>query len=187
MPLKDRRSEYFWPQTKIANFVLIPEKKVYSENEQISIRYSFRLRGGLREALRPDVWTLAWEDYDKYVILHYYVELIEKKAISSRKLLETGKRVRKVTFYWSRDPDLPYRIWAAIIPEDGGAPIIPNGVEDAKSRFLNFEGQLSINASEVGKGKHKLFAVARVKWFRRSFIEKGKVESSSENVEITVL
>ncbi len=186
MPLKDRRSEYSWQETAITNVLLIPERNNYSLDEDIVLSYSFRLKGGLREAFRPDVWTIAWEDYDKFIRLHYYVELRERTVFGSRKVAETGKRVRKATFYWSRDPDLPYRIWTMIVPEDGGAPIIPTGVDDAKSRMFDFEGKFRISSSVLGRGNHKLYIDARVKWFRRSFIEKGSVESKSKFAEIIV-
>jgi hypothetical protein len=186
VPLKDRRSEYSWPRTLVSDFRLKADKSEYSQDEEINLNYSFRLIGGLRESFRPDVWTLAWEDYDKLIRLHYNVELKERLAIGSRKILETGKRVRKATFYWSRDPDLPYRIWAMIIPEDGSHPIIPEGVDDAKSRMFDFEGSFILNASMLGKGRHRLFSSLTLKWFRRSFIEKGKISSSSQDIEINI-
>jgi len=63
-----------------------------------------------------------------------------------------------------------------IIPEDGSHPIIPEGVDDAKSRMFDFEGSFILNASMLGKGRHRLFSSLTLKWFRRSFIEKGKIE-----------
>ena len=85
----------------------------------------------------------------------------------------TGKEVRRAKFYWSRDPDLPYRIWTAIIHEDGSAPIIPDSVEDAKSKFLDVVKLFEIPASALGRGSHKIVGSVDIAWGRRSYLEKG--------------
>ena len=94
--------------------------------------------------------------------------------------------MRKASFYWSRDPDLPYRIWAIIVPEDGGPPRIPRNDEDAKSEMLDFEKEFSVSVSSLGHGTHKLVASASGRWGRRSFIEKGEVASNSKPLVVTV-
>ena len=66
-----------------------------------------------------------------------------------------------------------------IVTEDGGPPKIPRSVEDAKSKMLDFEKELQIPASALGPGSHRLVADARVKWGRRSFIQKGEASSRS--------
>ena len=107
-------------------------------------------------------------------------------GVRSKKLAEIKKEVRRASFYWSRDPDLPYRIWAMVVPEDGGPPKIPRDVEDAKSKMLDVDKEFSIPASSLGKGRHKLVAEVRAKWGRRSFIEKGEVNSRSKPLVIQV-
>jgi len=94
--------------------------------------------------------------------------------------------VRRASFYWSRDPDLPYRIWAMIVPEDGGPPKIPRSVEDAKSKMLDVEKGFRFPASSLGPGTHRLVAEVGGRWGRRSFIEKGEVSSKSRPLAISV-
>ena len=96
------------------------------------------------------------------------------------------KEVRRGSFYWSRDPDLPYRIWVMVMPEDGGAPQIPQNVEDAKSKMLDFSKSFEIPAAKLGRGKHWLAGSASVTWGRRSFIEKGKVSARSNPVAVEI-
>lgn len=186
MPFKDRRSEYSWPATKIDGLSVTTDKKSYSENETVKVNVAFRIVGGLREAFHPDVWTVAWEDFDKILRLTIKLKLGAQKGIRSKRLAEIKKEVRKASFYWSRDPDLPYRIWAMIVPEDGGPPKIPNSVEDAKSKMLNIEKEFQIPASELGPGSHRLVASVAGKWGRRSFIEKGEVASRSRPMVVKV-
>ena len=162
------------------------DKKSYSLDEKIVANLGFRIIGGLREAFHPDVWTVAWEDYDKILNVTFRTSLLAKKGPISRRLGSASKLVRKASFYWSRDPDLPYRIWAMIMPEDGGPPEIPLSVEDAKSKMLDFTQTFDLRASELGKGRHALSAAAEAKWPRRSFIEKGGVSGKAAQVVVQV-
>lgn len=186
MPLKNRRQEYSWAATRLTDVALMTDKKTYSSDETIVANLGFRVMGGLREAFHPDVWTMAWEDYDKIVRLALDASLAVRRGIVFRQVAKTGREVRRASFYWSRDPDLPYRIWAMVMPEDGGAPQIPKNVEDAKSKMLNVTKTFRIQASKVGSGRHWLAATATVAWGRRSFIEKGKLSAKSNPVPIEI-
>jgi hypothetical protein len=184
--LKNRRSEYSWPATRIARVDLIADKKEYASTDTIHVNVAFRITGGLREAFHPDVWTVAWEDFDKIIRLTFRVSVGLAGGIRTRTVAGAKKEIRRASFYWSRDPDLPYRIWAMIVPEDGGPPKIPRSVEDAKSKMLDIEEEFEFPASAIGPGKHKLIAGATAKWGRRSFIEKGDVSARSKPLVITV-
>jgi hypothetical protein len=146
----------------------------------------FRIVGGLREAFHPDVWTVAWEDFDKILRLSFRMSIGVQSGIRTRRVAEIKKEVRKASFYWSRDPDLPYRIWAMIIPEDGGPPKIPTNVEDAKKKMLDVMKTFEIQASALGPGSHKLVGEIHAGWGRRSFIEKGSVSSKTKPVVVEV-
>lgn len=186
MSLKNRRGDYSWPATKIDQVRVVADKRTYAPGDTIKVNVAFRVVGGLREAFHPDVWTVAWEDFDKILRFTIRVALKAQKGVTSRKLAEIKKEVRRASFYWSRDPDLPYRIWAMIVPEDGGPPKIPRNVEDAKAKMLDVEKEFSFPASSLGSGTHKLLAEARGKWGRRSFIEKGEVSSKSKPLVINI-
>ncbi len=186
MSLKDRRGEYEWPPTRIDRVQLVTDKKSYAPGDTVKVSVSYRILGGLREAFHPDVWTVAWEDFDKRMPLTLRLALGARGGIRARKLAEAKKEVRRASFYWSRDPDLPYRIWVMVMPEDGGPPKIPRNVEDAKSKMLDVEKEFGFPASSLGPGRHGLVAEAKARWGRRSFIEKGAVEASSKPVVIEI-
>ncbi len=186
MPLKSRREEYSWQATRMGPVHLVSDKKSYSMADTIHANASFGIVGGLREAFHPDVWTVAWEDFDKILRFTFRVNLRSQGRLQSRDLSKNKKEVRKASFYWSRDPDLPYRIWAMIVPEDGGLPKIPMNVEDAKAKMLDFEKEFTVRASELGPGTHRLVAEAKGKWGRKSFIEKGEVASKSKPLVIQI-
>ena len=186
MPLKNRREDYSWPKSRIGTITLVTDRKSYPPSDSIVTRVAFRIVGGIREAFHPDVWTVAWEDFDKILRLTLKISVDQSRSLGNRKLVEAKKEVRKASFYWSRDPDLPYRIWAMIVPEDGGPPKIPHSVEDAKSLMLDVEKEFRLPASSLGVGSHKLVANVSARWGRRSFIEKGEVKSRSKPVVIRI-
>src|ERR1700736_749704 len=112
MSLLDRRGEYSWPRTVLADVSLILDKSVVTLGETLGVTLGYRVVGGLRESFAPNVWTMSWEDNDKLVRL-----MMDCSVSSGKTLATTGRVVRRARFYWSRDPDLPYRIWAAIVHE----------------------------------------------------------------------
>lgn len=181
MSLLDRRADYSWRPTAVADVNVVLDKGVVSSGESLGITVGFRVVGGLRDSFSPNVWTLAWEDNDKLVRL-----VMETTVSAGRKLATTGKEVRRARFYWSRDPDLPYRIWSAIVHEDGGAPIIPTSVEEARAKFLDVVKRFEVPAASLGKGSHRLTAAVDVKWGRRTYIEKGKASAKSKPLEVRV-
>lgn len=185
MSLLNRRAEYSWGKTLLTDLALIPDSKQYRLDETVRINLGFRLIGGLRESFIPDVWTVAWEDNDKMVRLTMESSIRTAGPIG-KKLATTGKEVRRAKFYWSRDPDLPYRIWVAIIHEDGRAPIIPRSVEDAKAQFLDITKTFELPASSLGEGSHKLVGSVDLRWGRRSYLEKGALSGRSAAVEIRI-
>jgi hypothetical protein len=186
LSLKNRRDEYSWAETRIGSVELMTDKRSYGSDDTIKTSLGFRIVGGLREAFHPDVWTVSWEDFDKILRLTLRLSLGVKRGPVTRRLDEIKKEVRRASFYWSRDPDLPYRIWAMVIPEDGGAPIIPVSVEDAKKKMLDVSKTFEVPASRLGTGSHKLVGNVHASWGRRSFIEKGSVSSDSKPVVVNI-
>jgi len=108
------------------------------------------------------------------------------KGPFGRKLAELKKGVRKASFYLSRDPDLIYRIWPLIVPEDEGPPRIPLDVEDAKAPMFDFTKRFEVLGASLGRGTHRLAAVASVKWGRQSYTEKSHVEGRSRPVMVKI-
>jgi len=186
MSLMNRRGEYSWGSTALTELRLIPESREYKLDEAVRINLGFRVMGGLRESFIPDVWTVAWEDNDKMVRIKMESSL-RRTGLGGAALATTGKEVRRAKFYWSRDPDLPYRIWTAIIHEDGSAPIIPESVEDAKSKFLDVVKLFELPASVLGRGRHRVVGSVQVGWGRRSYLEKGSVSGKTPPIELRVV
>jgi len=187
MTLLDRRGDFARSKTILADIKLIPRRVSYSIDEPIAIALGFRVIGGLREAFIPDVWTGAWEDNDKMVRFKMKTSIVSGSAgILKKEIASTGVEVRKAKFYWSRDPDLPYRIWTAIVNEDGSGPQIPASVDDAKAMMFDVVKQYVVPAASLGRGQRKIAGKVDISWGRRSFIEKGSASGQSKELVLRI-
>jgi hypothetical protein len=187
MTAVNRRGDFEWPMTTLADIKLIPRRASYSFDEPITVNLGFRVVGGLREAFIPDVWTSAWEDNDKMVRYTMKTSIISGSVgIFKKEVASTGAEVRKAKFYWSRDPDLPYRIWTAIVNEDGSGPQIPASVDDAKAKMFDVVKQYVVPAASLGRGERKIAGKVHISWGRRSFIEKGRASGQSKELTLRI-
>src|SRR5713226_7915570 len=94
VPLLDRRQEYSWPATKLEGVQLLPEQKGYSLDDLLVLNLGFRVVGGAREAFNPDVWTVAWEDFDKTLRLTARTAILAARSPFAKRLTESQKEVR---------------------------------------------------------------------------------------------
>ena len=92
MSLMDRRGDYSWPKTAIADVSIILDKGVVSLEEDVGITVGFRVVGGLRESFTPNVWTMSWEDNDKLVRLMMDISrLVRQEAREHREGGQEGE------------------------------------------------------------------------------------------------
>jgi hypothetical protein len=156
---------------------LIPESREYKLDEaDEESTWGSGSSEACRESFIPDVWTVAWEDNDK-MVPHQDGGLPPQGRApgEGRSSPPPGKEVRRAKFYWSRDPDLPYRIWTAIIHEDGSAPITPRqrrGRESPSSWTSSSSSRCPLRPRSAG-ARHRVVGSVDVAWGRRSYLEKG--------------
>src|SRR5207245_10538034 len=105
MPLFDRQQEYSWPATRLERVQLLPERKQYTLDEILVLNLGFRVIGGAREAFNPDVWTVAWEDFDKTLRLTARTGVLAARNPFKKRLAGPQKEGRKGDLYGSRDAD----------------------------------------------------------------------------------
>ena len=61
-----------------------------------------------------------------------------------------------------------------------------SGSEEVREELFDFNEKFVFNASDLGKGKHKLSAEAFASWQKHEFTEPGSVKNSSDEIEITI-
>ncbi|GBC74948.1 hypothetical protein HRbin06_00256 [archaeon HR06] len=154
------------------------------KDETLKLELTFSLKGDIRESFSQRNWEEAWDKHDIIMRFFYKIKIYREEFL--RKLLGEFEFIRKAKFYWSRNPDLPYRIWVMIVDEEGN-PILPKDEMEAKE-FL-FDGVKSFNffGKEIGLGKHRLAAEVNVKWLKHTFTDKNSLKVKSNFVEVEII
>ncbi len=81
------------------------------------------------------------------------------------------------------NPELPYRIWAMIIDENG-RPSLPGNEEDARRSLFDGSLKFSVLASDIGRGKHTIQATIRTRWGKHSYVNKGDLRGSTNKISL---
>ena len=105
---------------------------------------------------------------------------------------EIGKPVdsyRKASIFWTRNPKLvnpmkERRIWVQVAKNF--EPFIRLTEDEVKKELFDFEEKIHFNASELGKGTHKLGAEASVSWQKHDYTEPFSTKSSAKEIEIKI-
>src|SRR3989475_10419776 len=94
----------------------------------------------------------------------YRVDLSKQRAkVLPGAELKREKFVRRGVFFWTRNPELPYRVWATIATEFETI-LYPKTEEEAQIMLFVVTRNFALPASKLGKGHHTLEAKAPAKW-----------------------
>jgi len=172
------------PSTYFQHLSLSTEKDKVSLDDPLSFELKFSISGTLRDSFRQEVWESAWNQHDNTLRVRYDVEIYRKVGgILKSSIVKPKKLGRKATLYWSRNPELPYRIWAMIIDENG-RPSLPDDVEDARRSFFDGSLKFGLLGSDIGKGKHTIQAKIRTRWGKHSYIAQGDIRGATNKISL---
>jgi hypothetical protein len=99
--------------------------------------------------------------------------------------VKRDKFVRRAVFFWTRNPELPYRVWATVATEFETI-LYPKTEEEAQGMLFNVTRNFEIPAKEFGRGEHSLDAKVRVKWGKHIFTETGEVVGKTPPCKLRV-
>tara|TARA_Y100000590_G_scaffold160061_1_gene183549 strand:- start:3136 stop:3672 length:537 start_codon:yes stop_codon:yes gene_type:complete len=175
-------------ETEISPFILEKEKEEFSNDEKVAIKARFSLTGALRDAFTEKNWTEAYDANDNTIKLKYGIKLI-KTGLRKHDLGKPVDTYRKASIFWTRNPKLvnpmkERRVWVQVAKNF--EPFIALTEEDVKKEFFDFEENFTFNASELGKGKHKISAEAFASWETHPYIKKGDTKNQSDEIEISI-
>ena len=158
-------------------------------DETLDLTARFSVVGGIKDAFRMETWEKAWNAWDKIFRMTYHVGV--KRIVAgpvAKNLIRPQKFVRRASFYWTRNPDInpdySKKVWCMVVLE-GREPVIPKNEEEVKLNMFDIEKTFHLLGSDLGRGKHKLKAVAKASWGRHIFTEKGSSQKFSDHIEIT--
>ncbi len=99
--------------------------------------------------------------------------------------VKRDKFVRRAVFFWTRNPELPYRVWATVASEFETI-LYPKTEEEAQDMLFNVTRNFEILAKDFGKGEHSLDAKVRVKWGKHIFTERGEASGKTPACKLRV-
>lgn len=172
--------------TSVPEVLLQASKNEVYMDEPVTVIVQFTVVGGLRDIFHQQEWEKAYDLRDSVLRVTYTVGLYRLTAgVLRRRILKPLKFGRRVTLYWSHNPDLPYRIWAMIVNEDR-VPALPHTEAEAVQLFLDVRKNFELLGADFGRGRHRIIARITVKWGRHTYIEAGSAEAASRPLTITV-
>ncbi|MFQ6011452.1 MAG: hypothetical protein ACE5KG_04690 [Nitrososphaerales archaeon] len=138
----------------------------------------------MRDSFSQEAWESAYDKHDNTLRVRFDIEIYKRAGgIMKSKILQPKRLWRKAVLYWSRNPELPYRIWAMVIDENG-RPGLPADVEDAKKSLFDGNLRFGLLASDIGSGKHTLQGQVRTRWGKHSYIDKGELKGKTNTISL---
>ena len=173
--------------TTLSEVILTSDKPEYSISDDIVISASFQIKGDLRDSLNEKNWTEAYNKFDNLFKLKYGIKLVSGGF--RKKELKNIDTYRKASFFWTRNPKLvnpmkEKRVWVQVAKNF--EPFIKLTEEEIKSELLDFNEKISIKASELGSGKHKISAEVWTSWQKHLWTDSGDAKGMSKEIEIIV-
>ena len=174
--------------SEISNLILVKDKDVYTIDDSITLNVKFSLNGELRNAFNEKNWTYAYKNNDNQFKLKYGIKLTSG-SLRKHKVGKPIDTYRKASIFWTRNPKLvnpvkERRIWVQVAKNF--VPYIKLTEEDIQKELFDFDEPVILNASELGKGKHKVGAEVFVSWNKHTYIEKNEERMHSKEIEIDI-
>ena len=174
--------------SEISNLMVVKDKDVYASNDSITLNVKFSLNGDVRDSFNEKNWTDAYEKNDNQFKLKYGIK-IGSSGIRKHDIVKPIDTYRKASIFWTRNPKLvnpmkEKRIWVQVAKNF--EPIIKLTEADVQKELFDFDEQIILNASDLGKGKHKVGAEVFASWNTHPYIEKNEEKVRSEEIEIEI-
>ncbi|HSB50298.1 MAG TPA: hypothetical protein VLC72_03070 [Nitrosopumilaceae archaeon] len=172
----------------ISEIELLKDKDEFSSDESISIGVKFSVQGKVRDSFNEKNWTSAYNKNDVMFKVKYGIKLIT----GGLRKHEIGKPIdsyRKASIFWTRNPKLvnpmrEKRVWVQVAKNF--EPFIRLTEEEVRQELFDFNEKFTFNASDLGKGKHKISAEVWVSWQKHDFTEPDNVKNHAKEIEIKI-
>ena len=179
----ERRKGEQWVSIQEATMTASPEKAKIDDN--IAFTVNFKLSGGLRRNFVRRLWEVSYDERDMGLRMAYRVELVKQRSKLLSTELKKDKFVRRGVFFWTRNPELPYRVWATVATEFETI-LYPKTEEEAQAMLFDVTRSFELPASKLGKGQHTLEARIHAKWGKHVFTERGEANGKTPAIKISV-
>ena len=173
-----------WASIRDVTMSVSPHNPKLDDN--LAFTVGFKLEGGIRRNFVRRLWEAAYDEHDLGLRMAYRVELYKQRSkILPSTELKRDKFVRRGVFFWTRNPELPYRVWATVATEFETI-LYPKTEEEAQNMLFDVTRSFELPASLLGKGQHTLEARIHAKWGKHVFTERGEASAKGPAVKIYV-
>ncbi len=115
----------------------------------------------------------------------YWVSLVKRKGRLLSVEVKKDKFVRRGVFFWTRNPELPYRVWATVATEFETI-LYPKTEEEAQNMLFDVTRTFEVPAKKLGRGQHSVAARVGVKWGKHVFTERGQATAKSPTLKVQI-
>ena len=147
--------------------------------DQIRFRIIFNIDGEIRRSFDQRSWERAYNLHDNLFRIKIDIELK-----SNRKKLAQLSSFHKASLFWTRNPNLPYRIWIFIIKDD--ATFYPSDVEEARSLLFDVEKELTIDTSQFDTNVQEVYAQIRIWWGKHNYTPSCELRAKTNNLSLRI-
>jgi len=174
------------PWAKIGNITASCSPEKAKTDANIAVTIGFQVQGGVRRNFVRRLWEAAYDEHDTGFRLGYSVVLSKKRPGPLPGIrMKEDKFVRRAVFFWTRNPELPYRVWATVATEYETI-LYPKSETEAQNMLFDVTRSFEIPARKLGLGTHSLEAGIRAKWGKHIFTERGDATGKSRPVRVKV-
>jgi hypothetical protein len=166
-------------RNKIKNAKLTAPQKELKHGDQMRFRIIFNIHGEIRRAFDQRSWERAYNLHDNLFRIKIDVELK-----SNRKKLAQLSSFHKASLFWTRNPNLPYRIWIFIIKDD--ATFYPSDVEEARSLLFDVEKELTIDTSQFDTNVQEVYAQIRIWWGKHNYTPSCELRAKTNKLSLKI-
>jgi hypothetical protein len=139
----------------------------------------FSIDGEVRRAFDQRSWERAYNLHDNLFRIKIDIELK-----SNRKKLAHLSSLHKASLFWTRNPNLPYRIWIFIIKDD--ATFYPSNVEEARSLLFDVEKELIIDSSQFDTNVKEVYAQIRIWWGKHNYTPSCELRAKTNKLSLRI-
>lgn len=172
----------------VSDVELSQDKDEYAIDEPVTIYVKFSVEGKIRNSFNEINWTKAYNANDNLFKMKYGIKLLS----GSFRKHEIGKPIdtyRKASIFWTRNPKLVNpmknrRIWVQV--SKNFEPFIRLTEEEVRKELFDFNESVTFNASDLGKGTHKVTAEVFASWQKHQYTDPDNVKKQAKPITLKI-
>jgi hypothetical protein len=172
-----------WARIEQVTLKCSPQKAKIDDN--LAFTVGFHVDGMVRRNFHQKFWEAAYDQHDGGLRMAFKTELRKSGVRLLAKPLSEQKFVRRAVFFWTRNPEIPHRVWMTVATEFETI-LYPKTEDEAREMMFNVTRSFELPASALGSGNHNLETSVRAKWGKHVFTERGEVSGKSPSLKIQI-